>query len=83
MFLALGPNWIPWGAQVSPMATTWGPMGGQGRPIRAKAYIHKLPIHRHRAAAAGNLSVRPGLANVSLRKMNKYDFCSDVTPQPV
>ena len=58
MFWALGPYWVPWGAQVVPMAphghpmgARGGPMGGQGRPIRAKAYIHKLPIHRHRAAA--------------------------------
>ena len=26
MFLALGPNWVPWDAQVIPMGTTWEPV---------------------------------------------------------
>ena len=54
MFLALGPNWIPWGAQVSPMATTWEPVeapwGARGGPSGPK------PIYTNsRSTAIGRL----------------------------
>ena len=52
----LGPMGRPGGPHGHHMGARGGPMGDQGRPIRAKAYIHKLPIHRHRAAAAGKYS---------------------------
>ena len=45
------PMGVPWAAQKASRASYGAPTD---RPWGAKAYIHKLPIHRHRAAAAGN-----------------------------
>ena len=52
----IGRPWgCQWGAHGAPMGRHGVPWGahGFGKTPGAREYIHKLPIHRHRAAVAG------------------------------